>query len=36
MSAKVKAILVEREKDKGDPFDLRVREYIQYPSINVT
>lgn len=36
MPAKIKAILVKRERNKGDPFDLRVRERIQYASINVT
>ena len=36
MSAEVKVILIKREKGKGDPFDPRVAEYVQYASTNVT
>ena len=35
MFVKIKAILIER-KGKGDPFDLRVTEDVQYASTNVT
>ena len=35
MFAKIKAILVKNE-GKGDPFNLRVTENVQYASTNVT
>ena len=35
MIAKVKSVFVKREKRKGNPFNARVTEYIQYAAVDV-